>query len=393
MPGIRRVAVVLGFGLVIVLAVELRLSRETASAGEVRATTERVVPAESFEAEKVLLLPGARRDDESLRTSVPTAAGTDESPPSGKATPHPGASLSAIVEQAGEPVSGIRVALHSSSGDDVRWADTGVDGRCRLDGVPAGVALSIRLERAEPPHESWHPHPKGVPVFCQASYPQDRLWQSIPGTLTLRPGEAREETYVLESLCSIEGSVRETDGRPASGITVGLLRDDDGLRQGPFSFAWDGTADQLHADQQGRFRVEGLPSGVWWIGPIVEGWREGADPLLPAGLATHIVLREDAEPAAVELLVHRGLFIEGTVTGPQGEEVANPLVWALEFEEYAEVDDRGTFRFGPLVPGEYHLYAEASACETPVAVVAQAGDRGVRLELAFPPAENLGQGK
>ena len=147
--------------------------------------------------------------------------------------------------------------------------------------------------------------------------------------------------------------------------------------------------DTLTADEQGRFVIEGLPSGVWWIGPIVEGWREGDDLLLPAGRATRVVLFEGAQSSEIELVVHRGLFVEGVVIGPNGEECGRPEIWALEFNpEYVEVGLGGEFRFGPLVPGEYHLYADASGYATSEEVVAQAGDRGVHLELAPATADD-----
>jgi hypothetical protein len=305
-----------------------------------------------------------------------------------------GASLFATVEQDGEPVRDITIWLSSKPNDAigfdaVQWKRTGIDGSCRMEGLPANVPLFVRLERPSPPPPT--------PFVLGWSYPEQRPWQTIPETLTLRPGEMREQSFILKRLCSMQGVVRETDGRPVAGITLGLIRGDDewiGERRMPCR---DEFGEFLQTDAEGRFVVDDLPSDVWRIGPVVDGWREGDDLLLPAGPLTRVNLVEGADPTRLEIVVHRGLFIEGVVVGPKGEEVASSMVSALEFEPVVVGNSQGRFRFGPLVPGEYHLYADGWCADgkrhlTNEGVVAHPGDRGVRLELAARSADEPSSG-
>src|SRR6185503_2838168 len=98
-------------------------------------------------------------------------------------------------------------------------------------------------------------------------------------------------------------------------------------------------------------------------------------------LATLVTIPPGAVEARVDLEVHCGLYIEGTVLGPDGRPAADAVVSAAVTEMDASTDALGVFRLGPLAPGEYGLRAWKSSFPRSAPVSARAGTAGVELQL------------
>ena len=283
------------------------------------------------------------------------------------------ASLIARVVHGGEPARDVRVGLFRGE-EQTRYETTGSDGRCRMEGLPADVPLRVELRRPQPIGR------EGSGWDC--GYPWQRLTQQIQGEFVLAPGEVREATFALGTLCTIRGTVQESDGTRVPGIVLELRRDLEGsIAKAPTFWEGEGKCpDLVEVDEQGRFSVPDIPSGVWWIGPFVDPRRKDDD--VHVGPATRVVIPEGTSETMTDVVVHRGQYIEGFVVAPDGSRVAKPLVAALELSSaFAESNETGAFRVGPLSPGMYHLHAFKRGFASSDLVIAQAGARDVRLEL------------
>jgi hypothetical protein len=146
---------------------------------------------------------------------------------------------------------------------------------------------------------------------------------------------------------SIEGTVRYDTGEPVPRAFVSVLTRDprwsrlgsddrilaDVLDAAPYR-EWRGT----RADARGRFRIEGLVPGTYWVGydPSVKA-STGGEPV-------HLVIERDT-----------GSSIAGIVVDPRGARVPNAIVRAGECG--ARTDGAGRFRIEGLTEGAHDLVA------------------------------------
>lgn len=182
------------------------------------------------------------------------------------------------------------------------------------------------------------------------------------GLVTVTAGESTVAPPVrLEAAVgSLSGTVHGPGGAPAGGMWAMVLS--------------AGLSDTgrpvrvVNTDEAGRFRVDGLAPGRYFV-----GWAD------PAGrLAARFWPDAMAVPEATPVTVDAGSVtvadgtvpaqtapagtaaLDGTVTGPDGSPVGTARVVALRADDYqfvgaAEADDDGRFRLGGLTPGGYRV--------------------------------------
>jgi hypothetical protein len=206
---------------------------------------------------------------------------------------------------------------------------TTADGIARLDALHTHEPLRISVDR------------DGRPTHVEVE------------ELDLRPRERRHVEIEVEPPGAIAGYIVRSDGTPIANAAVWLVEPDDcedGFieTERPFVAAT--------ADDDGHFRFEHVPAGVW---------RVGAAPGELAPLAERVeVATSEAE---VEIRTDAGLYIEGRVVGPHGEPVADADVRATrrsaDAKRYGSTDEEGDFRIGPLVAGPWEIAAVESDAE------------------------------
>jgi hypothetical protein len=140
----------------------------------------------------------------------------------------------------GKPVSGVGVSGRSQQTEDTSQpggrsggdggATTGVDGVARLSGLDADVVYTLEVSG------------KGEDL----------------GSVTIDPWKPRDETVTLPRVWVVAGVVRDQAGRPVTNAHV-MRKMSEG--------AWAGT----DSDEQGRFRMTGLPEGDVVLRAMVPG--------------------------------------------------------------------------------------------------------------------------
>jgi hypothetical protein len=173
---------------------------------------------------------------------------------------------------------------------------------------------------------------------------------ATPGRCLMAFAQAKNETAPQEtkarSANAIAGRVLNESGQPMPNGTVYVT----GRSKQPARRA-------TSLDEQGRFRIDDLPRGVYYVSAQVRGY---------------VFSNEPGEPVpyrpgdTVNLVVRKGGVITGTVTGSSGEPVVAVRMSAIpvrdvegrprqrsggEFPRYT--DDRGVYRLFGLSPGFY----------------------------------------
>jgi len=252
--------------------------------------------------------------------------------------------------------------VYFTSADELSWgARTDSSGECEIGHIPPGVPIMVELLRG------------GL-----------SLRRDLP-ELSLSPGERREVEWRLGSGCLVAGLALDAGGKPVPELAIWLQRADYRLPRFFQEHEDERVAVETRTDAHGRFELDDVSPGTWWIGPAagqaskepdLEAVASLAELLeIPAGLARHeLVLR-----------VHRGLTIRGTVLDPQGAPASDQFVWASGEAASHGVDctsaEDGTFVLGPLVPGRFTLQVSSFDQTYAEPVEASAGDEGVVLRL------------
>jgi protocatechuate 3,4-dioxygenase beta subunit len=190
-------------------------------------------------------------------------------------------------------------------------------------------------------------------VFAQQPLPQP------PG----RGQSARPERDVQQqpqtATASISGRVLAADsGRPAKRASV--------LASGGGRQARGATT-----DDQGRFRVTGLPAGTYTVTASKSGFVDAIfgqrRPLQPG---TPVQIADGQEVSGIDLRLTRGSVITGRVLDEDGEPLARALVTVQRYQYVRgerqltsaggdQTDDRGQYRVFGLPPGDYYVSATA----------------------------------
>jgi len=171
---------------------------------------------------------------------------------------------------------------------------------------------------------------------------------------------------------TLRGTVWESDGRPAVGVTVSAR---EAGERSPLRFAGSGEAPlAATTDGNGQFAIEGLPPGK----TIVEATS-------PEGAQDRVTLEVTGD-AEVELRLAAPSSLEVRVVGPQGEPLPGAKVEGAGRGELPAklTDAAGVVRYEELPPGSYQVVAslEGYAREYQVVTV---GDRPSSVTLRLAP--------
>ena len=151
-------------------------------------------------------------------------------------------------------------------------------------------------------------------------------------------------------------------GKPVSGATVSLSS---GVPPMPMAREAPATLPRILTGTDGRFVYRDLRAGNYTITATKPGYAAGAyGRRRPAGPFMLLDLADGERKADVVLRVWRHAAISGTVLDEAGEMVVDARVrsWRRTFDRgrhafmpdaAAVTDDRGIYRIGGLVPGEY----------------------------------------
>jgi hypothetical protein len=229
--------------------------------------------------------------------------------------------------------------------------------------------------------------PANAPIRARAT--AKGTGDDAEATVVLAPGERREITLAIGGSAAIAGRLVDERGDAVPGYEIWLAREI--LAGEPVEGAAlfvDVDRVSCHAavetDSDGRFRIESVASGTWWIGPAA--FRDAAlGDGTAAPVASAIAVAPGAREVEVELTAVAARWIRGFVVDPDGER-AYATVTAKPSELLglagASTDEAGAFLLGPLAPGEHELVARwTGAPSEPVRTLAGAGDVVLRLRV------------
>ncbi len=296
----------------------------------------------------------------------------------------PAALSVSVLDPDGSPAEGIEVRvsvppwgfIEDWHGEWARWSLlTGPDGRCAFSELPSAADVFVQLLRGERVLE----------------------WTEMAEKFQLQPGERRELEFRLPAGVALNGVVTDRERRPLGGVRLRLLTASIALERplvaerllgtwhSPEHMSGRQVASAI-TDEAGRFTIEEVAPGSWSIGP-----NEHED--LPSLLWPFVIRREESAPF-VELVLDRGLTLEGTVLAPDGESrvrgaavscwgtgrLADIRLWG----EYS--DEEGRFRLGPLPAGTYIV--QATSADDPlhaksIEVEAVAGGPPVQVQMRW----------
>ncbi|MEQ1893865.1 MAG: carboxypeptidase-like regulatory domain-containing protein, partial [Planctomycetota bacterium] len=292
---------------------------------------------------------------------------------------HRYAALTVVVhERDGQPASGIELNLRRVPGPSIGLRSgeqvTNPSGEVEVRELPSGVDLSASLYR-------------------------DGEWlgraEALEKYFVLAPGEHRRIEVHLPGAGKIAGRLLDPQGKPLADVPVQVVVLGGWTERSPVlpylqetlhgvesltGNAASGDADAT-SDAEGLFEVS-RPIGAYHVGA-------SSDSDVPA-LGKVVVVRE-GETASLELVLERGLWIEGKVLDPRGAPA-----WGVGLSCNGEGDSRqfrrascateedGSFSLGPLLSGPYRLRSRAGEGERDAPIeelVVDAGTRGLELTL------------
>jgi hypothetical protein len=186
-------------------------------------------------------------------------------------------------------------------------------------------------------------------------------------------GKEVSKEWRLGSGSTVSGRVVDDAEEPVSGQTLWLTQYGVFLHSG-FGRAslYQGDRDRISrvctTDRDGRFKIEDVGPGHWWLGiepetdrfgqPVAAGDRS----IAPVAEAFDVDAR--GRPVDLLLRVYRGLYIRGKTVGPDGRPVvAHVSAFSVGSEIHFAANEctnsgPGEFVLGPLEPGEYRLRGE-----------------------------------
>jgi protocatechuate 3,4-dioxygenase beta subunit len=248
-----------------------------------------------------------------------------------------------VVAVDGKPLAGAQIALASVAGAAPVARATAIgDGQFRLEAVPAG-SYTVTGSYAG---------------FASADVP-----------IEVTPGEDLAVVVRLDRSVGLQGRVEDRAGRAVATALV---------------LAWPLESDRAAAreattDEQGQFRLDGLPRGAYTV--LVEGPGFGALHLGRVELPGRpIVVRLDEEGRTVSGQVQRmGMPAPGATVVLGGPGLRTPRV--------VSADGRGEFQLAGLGPGRYTVRARSeSYASAPQTIELEPGKPGVAgMKLALAP--------
>jgi protocatechuate 3,4-dioxygenase beta subunit len=284
-----------------------------------------------------------------------------------------------VVDGDGAPLAGVEVRISArgyslqmkqatfdfedaATVQDVVWsATTGANGQCVVNGITPEKPLRVGLRR------------------------QGKALLKEYDTLTLRPAETRALRWEIGGGCTIAGVLIDDTSKPIEGRALWLRRADEDRPRSFVAYEVHGTEATVSTDQSGRFVLDYVGTGTWWVGmaPLTDATRENDD--LVAVVET-VEVTSGVHHIDLVLKTCHGQCIRGRVRDALGANAPEAFVWA-SFDDGipiadAESTEDGRFAIGPLKPGRYQVRASAiqSALKSE-AVAAKPGDENIVLQL------------
>jgi RNA polymerase sigma factor (sigma-70 family) len=253
---------------------------------------------------------------------------------------------------------------HLATQPDLEWkATTGHGWQCELTGLPSGVPLRAELQR------------DGHPLHKE------------PGPVLLRPGEVREITLNLGSGTELHGRLIDQDKMAIPNAEIWI---EPAAWHGSTWFARYSSSEQRRVattDSAGDFVFKDLAAGSWWIGPANHSKphdRPRASAIAPVAIVVDVLA--GTKEQTVDLHVHRGLYIQGRVVDPDRKPMQNTAVYGMSstitWPSFFQTDADGKFALGPLVPGNYQIWALGTGLfAAPEPLDVQAGEHDIVIQL------------
>lgn len=244
---------------------------------------------------------------------------------------------------------------------DERWsADVDAAGQCTIAGLPPRVDIDVEIRA-------------GKTVLRRGA-----------DQVQLEPGQVLERSWTIGSGCRIEGLMVDQDRKPVAKHEVLLAKRDGPGDEYRRSYESNTSAARASTDDQGRFVLEDVAEGDWWLCPAP------TNEYLPASSDAVAAKTQAIEvPAggtlAVTLSVTRGLYLRGNVIDPDGKAVSAATISARQGDIWINSDPRsdknGAFALGPLAPGTCTVWARSSEFATSEPLDAEPGQSGIVLRL------------
>jgi hypothetical protein len=292
-----------------------------------------------------------------------------------------GATLDArVLDAAGSPFPGAAVRL-STRGYELNrpgreesvdgWIDlpetdwtgaVGPDGRSVLRDLPPQVRLAVEIRAGE------------------------NVLRRDAESIELEPGQVLEREWRIGTGCTLLGLALDAAELPVPALEIWLTK---AYSEHARYFDWSersGITSKAVTDADGRFRLEDVQAGKWYVGPAAS--TPYGEPAAENGSAAFAVPIEIAGSGSQEitLRVHRGLFIRGKILDARGGPAESANVHAsIEGADWGPQVDSGKggeFKLGPLAPGRFLVVADGVGGDaSSEAVLAEAGAKDVVLRL------------
>jgi len=269
-----------------------------------------------------------------------------------------------VLETKGYELTPGPVVSRGFVGDAFEWrGTTGLGGRCEIAGLPPDTVLRPSLRHG------------------------DRS-RKIEEPVTLRAGETRAVDWILGGGGRIEGLVRDLGGAPVPGEEIWLLRSSLAGAPRAGAVAYLSSSDQTsvvktsRTGPDGRFALEDVAAGTWWVGVAASRRRVRGSGAAPVARGVEV---RDGETTSTEIPAARGLALRGRVVDSEGEPVRFARVSARPVElhgrRFESTERDGTFVLGPLADVAHELRARAAGRRSEGVVVAAGEDDVVELRL------------
>ncbi len=174
--------------------------------------------------------------------------------------------------------------------------------------------------------------------------------------MTPASGETVELQWDLTADRSISGVLVDEDGAPIPGESIWIKGDGKSGTRRQFS-SLDEPTGECTTDADGRFMFTDIPAAVYRVGIAYDNPYGDRSDLVVLTLLADAAAGED--PAPVELVGVRGLFIRGRVVDPDGEPTAGTVFAHNKASGHhvnaKRVAQDGVFELGPLLRAEYSI--------------------------------------
>jgi protocatechuate 3,4-dioxygenase beta subunit len=285
-----------------------------------------------------------------------------------------------VVAADGKPVVGAHVAVEAPSElldralevETVDWGGTNIpDERWEADCDPEGVCPFENLPSKTD---------LGVEISLRGTVVRRTDW------IELKPDERRDLVLRVGGGCTLKGVVLDEAGHTVRGQEIWLVKGTGEACACLKPSLPENLITRRISDSDGHFEFKNVEPGNWCIGPAPLPWGEATkdeSAVAPAGEQIQV---NDSPSQNVIVRLYRGLFIQGTVVGPNGDPVANAPVECFNssrlYLTQSRTDERGNFISGPFALGSFELRVLYAVPYAPSDVVmADAGARDVVISL------------